>query len=601
MLVAPIPDNEDARIDSLVRMNILSTSDEEIFDKIVRIAKQVLDVPIVLVSLVDADRQWFKACVGLKDRETPRDVSFCGHAIMHDSLFIIPDATQDERFADNPLVTGEPYVIFYAGRPLKNTEGFRVGTLCVIDHIPRQLSVEEQSYLNDLGNWVEQAFLTRQLAEHDVSWQLLFENMTVGFASHEIIENADGQVIDYRFIEINPAYEQLTGIVAKNALGRTVLELLPGTELYWIEVFGKVAQTGEPIVYENYSKELGKWYNVRAYRPRTGQFAVMITDITRTKLAEEELKSLTNDLQEKVKYLNESDFKLRELNESLEVRVNERTKQFEDANLSLKSTISRLERTQNELLISEKLASLGSMVAGISHELNTPIGNAVTLTSSLELNYNEMYRKLADGSLKKQELEELLRYGLEMSEVASRCVNQAAHLVQSFKQVAVDQTSEQRREFNLATVIDNNVATIVLSSNKDIGKITVLNEVPREVSCDSYPGALGQVIVNLIQNAIVHGLEAKESGLITLRGSVVSNYVQISISDNGSGMPASVLAHIFDPFFTTKLGSGGSGLGLWVSYRIMTTVLGGEISADSRPGMGATFNLRFPLVAPFKI
>lgn len=169
MKPAPIPADEDLRIESLRRMLLLATPDEEAFDRVVRMARRLFKVPIALVSLVDENRQWFKSCYGLPVRETPRDVSFCGHAIMDDELFVIPDATQDERFADNPLVVGGPRVIFYAGRPLKNLEGFRVGTLCVIDHAPRILNDDELAALDDLGHWVEQVFITRELGESQLA------------------------------------------------------------------------------------------------------------------------------------------------------------------------------------------------------------------------------------------------------------------------------------------------------------------------------------------------------------------------------------------------------------------------------------------------
>jgi GGDEF domain-containing protein len=162
---APNPANEIERIASLRRMLLLATPDEEVFDRVIRIAEALFHVPIVLVSLIDEDRQWFKACIGLQTRETGRDISFCGHAIMQDELFIIPDARNDIRFADNPLVTGPPNIIFYAGRPLKNAEGFRVGTLCIIDHEPRELLQKECDYLNDLGSWIEQSFMVRSLSD----------------------------------------------------------------------------------------------------------------------------------------------------------------------------------------------------------------------------------------------------------------------------------------------------------------------------------------------------------------------------------------------------------------------------------------------------
>ena len=138
------PDNERLRLDALRRMAILDTSAEERFDRITRIARNMFDVPISLVSLVDEDRQWFKSCCGLSVPETPRDISFCGHAILGDDLFVVEDATRDLRFADNPLVSGDPHIRFYAGSPLQIGEGYKLGTLCIIDRKPRLLDERQR-------------------------------------------------------------------------------------------------------------------------------------------------------------------------------------------------------------------------------------------------------------------------------------------------------------------------------------------------------------------------------------------------------------------------------------------------------------------------
>lgn len=150
MLSAPIPDNDKERLAALRALLILDTPPEERFDKIVQFAAMEFDMPIALLSLIDENRQWFKANVGLDVCETGRDISFCGHAILQSEIFVIPDARADERFADNPIVTGEPYVIFYAGAPLQLASGFTVGTLCLIDHKPRQLDATELAILTTL-------------------------------------------------------------------------------------------------------------------------------------------------------------------------------------------------------------------------------------------------------------------------------------------------------------------------------------------------------------------------------------------------------------------------------------------------------------------
>ena len=152
---ARLPEDEEARLAALNELEILDSAPEERFDRIVRIASEAFDVPIALVSLVDRDRQWFKSCIGLDVKETPRDMAFCAHAILEDEVLIVPDAFLDPRFADNPLVTGEPHVRFYAGCPLKLPDGNFMGTLCLIDTQPRQLDDRKTNLLRDLGHLAE--------------------------------------------------------------------------------------------------------------------------------------------------------------------------------------------------------------------------------------------------------------------------------------------------------------------------------------------------------------------------------------------------------------------------------------------------------------
>lgn len=173
---APIlPPNEVERLDSLRRMNLLYTPDEGALDSVTRTARLIFQTPIVLISLVDHNRQWFKSCLGLPQRDTLRDVSFCGHAILSDEIFVIEDASQDDRFADNPLVTGEPRIRFYAGRPLKNRDGYNVGTLCLIDRVPRVLAPSELQALDDLGKWAELAMMARQPSETQAGFTAGFD------------------------------------------------------------------------------------------------------------------------------------------------------------------------------------------------------------------------------------------------------------------------------------------------------------------------------------------------------------------------------------------------------------------------------------------
>jgi len=167
MQIPAYPDNESERVAELVSLSILDTPPEERFDRITRIAKELFNVPIALVSLVDTNRQWFKSCVGLDASETGRDISFCGHAILGEEVFTIENALLDERFADNPLVTGPPDIRFYAGAPIRLPSGNKIGTLCIIDQHPREFSQQQQALLKDLSEVVISELAAQQAATID--------------------------------------------------------------------------------------------------------------------------------------------------------------------------------------------------------------------------------------------------------------------------------------------------------------------------------------------------------------------------------------------------------------------------------------------------
>lgn len=164
MIEPPVPADESRRLEALEGLNILYTPAEERFDRVTRLARRVFHAPVALVSLVDSTRQWFKSADGIAAAETPRAVSFCGHAITGNDVMVVPDARRDERFADNPLVTGEPHVRFYAGYPLNGPDGVKLGTLCVIDHEPREFSGSDVESLRDLGAMVEEELASARLS-----------------------------------------------------------------------------------------------------------------------------------------------------------------------------------------------------------------------------------------------------------------------------------------------------------------------------------------------------------------------------------------------------------------------------------------------------
>jgi len=184
MLEPPTPSDEKRRLETLRSLKLLDSLPEERFDRVTRLAKQIFSTPIALVSLVDADRQWFKSNQGLDATETPRNVSFCGHAILDDKIMIVNDASEDQRFCDNPLVCNDPNIRFYAGYPLAAPDGSRIGTLCVIDRVAREISEEQAQLLRELGRMVEEELIEADVATTDPITSLSNRNGFLTIAEH---------------------------------------------------------------------------------------------------------------------------------------------------------------------------------------------------------------------------------------------------------------------------------------------------------------------------------------------------------------------------------------------------------------------------------
>ncbi len=279
---------------------------------------------------------------------------------------------------------------------------------------------------------------------------------------------------------------------------------------------------------------------------------------------------------------------LEALNAGLEQRVGERTRELESA-------VDDLHRTQDELVRSEKLAGLGSLVAGVAHELNTPIGNAVIVASTLADQQRRFADEMAAG-LRRSSLARFVGEVHEGIDVMERNLRRAAELISSFKQVAVDQSSHQRRQFDLREIVHE--LTLALSPTLRRSNVEFTDDLPAGVTLDSYPGPLSQVIMNLVNNAVVHAFAQQPEPRIEARGQVANGQLTLTLTDNGCGIPPENLSRVFDPFFTTRLGQGGSGLGMHIVYSMVTELLGGSVHLDSTVGRGTTVTLRIPLQAP---
>jgi diguanylate cyclase (GGDEF)-like protein/PAS domain S-box-containing protein len=222
MQTPPIPSNEKQRLATLRALQILDTPPEERFDRITRLAKSFFDVPITLISLVEDGRQWFKSVEGLPVCETSRDVSFCAHAMLSQELFIIPDALVDARFADNPLVTGDPWIRFYTGCPLHALDGSALGTLCIIDCHPRELSASDQQVLRDLGTWVENEINAAEISQALLQWESEVRLRAIMESTNEVMIFVGK---DQRLLTVNAYFSTFFGIPSDAIAGSSCHDL----------------------------------------------------------------------------------------------------------------------------------------------------------------------------------------------------------------------------------------------------------------------------------------------------------------------------------------------------------------------------------------
>jgi signal transduction histidine kinase len=267
----------------------------------------------------------------------------------------------------------------------------------------------------------------------------------------------------------------------------------------------------------------------------------------------------------------------------------------ERARNDLSRVVATLKQAQTNLQTSEKMASLGALVAGVAHELNTPIGNSLLTATALGDMVRDFEQRLKeDGGMKRSSLEALLADARKACAIMAGSLTRAGDLITSFKQVAVDQASGQRRRFRLDEVLHDTLATYAAQLRRASCSVSV--DVPADLVFDSYPGSLSQVLSNLIANALLHGFDGRDSGVLTISARREGDdLVVLQLKDNGVGMNDVVLHKIFDPFFTTKMGHGGSGLGMNIVYNIVTGVLKGTIRVESVPAAGTSVLLVLPL------
>lgn len=277
------------------------------------------------------------------------------------------------------------------------------------------------------------------------------------------------------------------------------------------------------------------------------------------------------------------ELELQQHREHLEELVEERT--------------SELRLAMAKLVQSEKLAALGNLVAGVAHELNTPLGISRTVASTLGDSLSDLKNHIQAGTLRRSQLEEFLETSDHAVTLLDRNTSRAAELISHFKQVAVDQTSTRRRCFFLYQITEELLSTLKPQIKQTLHQVKI--NIPPDIEMDSYPGPIEQIITNLVTNSLTHGFNGISAGQILIQTKKINDtQIILRYSDNGTGIPEKILGQIFDPFFTTKLGQGGSGLGLSIVYNLVTNILAGSINVKSTSEHGTEFTITLPITAP---
>ncbi|SFP47198.1 GAF domain-containing protein [Sphingomonas rubra] len=295
---------ERARLDALHALEILDTPADPAFDDLVGLAAQLCDAPTALVSLVDADRQWFKARVGFPLPETGLDRSVCCLVVDAGELLVIPDLAADPRTAANPLVTGEPGIRFYAGAPLIGPAGHVLGALCVIDGVARPggLDPAQRGALASLARLAAELIEVRWRASAhtrsaeassaaDAQWHELFQQLHEGFIIATALRDGNGDVFDWRYDQVNKAWSELVGIDGEAVIGRTIREILPGIESDWIAL-ARVVDTRDTARFTRQVGTLRRWYDGKAHAIGADRFAIIFVEVTERVEAEERQRAL---------------------------------------------------------------------------------------------------------------------------------------------------------------------------------------------------------------------------------------------------------------------------------------------------------------------
>ena len=412
--------------------------------------------------------------------------------------------------------------------------------------------------------------LDTQSAKAPIAFDDAFEKLFVQSPMGMAISSMDAG----RFIEVNAAYCAITGYSRDELVGHTSADL------------ALLDSQSRDLILEHVSRD-GFVRDIDVIlRSKRGETIIVVTTIHRARVNGMDcfMTSLID-----VTWSRKTEANLKLLNATLEQRVAERT-------ATLEHTLERLQQSSEQLTRSEAKATLSTLVASVAHELGTPLGNGALAAETLNQQAKAFDKKLANGGLTRKDLADFVASVVTGADLTQRNLSRAHEQLQNFKQVASDQASEQRRTFNLAEVMDDTLQAMAPSHRRQTHRVEL--RVPPHIVMHSQPGAIGQVAINLINNAYLHAFENKAQGVLTIDAELNDSQVTLRFTDNGVGIPPEHLEKLFKAFFSTKIGQGGTGLGMAIVENLVTQSLGGSIQVHTQVGAGTTFEITLPQHLP---
>lgn len=513
MKIATSHPRESERLTALKSLNLLDTVPEQEFDDLVLLASEICQTPIALISLVDESRQWFKSKVGINVNQTHKDVSFCAHAILQDHLFIVNDTTKSPDFKDNPLVTGDPFIRFYAGYPISDpNSNLPLGTLCVVDRKERQLTSRQVDSLKALSNQIQNLLQLRSkikdlsiLNEQLKLFKITCNSITEGV----VVQDPKGFIVDF-----NPSALRLLEVTAEQLKGKNSLDN------YW----NSIKENNLPFPGEEHPSMLclktGLPQGPTIMGINVGQKRTKWLSIISNPLITDEHSNVTHAV-------------------------------------TTFSDITEQKLAQEKLIYSEKMSSLGEMAGEMAHEMNTPLA-VIKIASDQAM--EALNEKTPDTKILKEKIN-----------LIDNTVKKISNIITGLKNYS--RTSEIDRNIKVSLKEVASEAIVLGLETLKSNQIVIKCDFKQDYKVIGNPTQLMQVFVNLLNNSI-DAIKNLNEKWITIEFHKKNNFVRVLFVDSGVGIENEIKDKIMLPFFTTKTHGKGTGLGLSISKSIIESING---------------------------